>query len=316
MPISSPAVPPRQPFLDRDFYSDPRRRARSAIVRALTKPSRRLGFDFELRSFYSPIPDLTLLDDETWSHRSELPGIELDLDKQLGFAGSELESFVSEFRPPDTATATRTEFYLRNGLFQAGDAELLYAMIRRYKPATVLELGAGFSTLVSAAAARANRSDGAETKLISCDPFASRATAARVDGLAELRPVFAERLESSEFAALGENDILFIDSSHTVRLGGDVIHLLCEVAPRLAPGVLVHVHDVYLPYHYPREWFEQLHWYWAEQYLLQALLSGSSHLEPLLAVHALWRDRREQLVKLVPTVAAGDAPLSFWIRVR
>jgi predicted O-methyltransferase YrrM len=316
MPISSPAVPPRQPFLDRDFYSDPRRRARSAIVRALTRPSRRLGFDLELRSFYSPIPDLTLLDGETWSHRSELPGIELDLDRQLGFVESELASLISEFRPPRAATADRTEFFLHNGLFQAGDAELLYAMIRRYKPTTVLELGAGFSTLVSAAAVRANRSEGAETRLISCDPFASREAAARVDGLAELRPVLAERLELSEFAALGEHDILFIDSSHTVRLGGDVVHLLCEVAPRLRSGVLVHVHDVYLPYHYPRAWFEQLHWYWAEQYLLQALLSGSSQLEPLVAVHALWRDRHDELVKLIPTVAGGDAPLSFWMRVR
>jgi hypothetical protein len=118
------------------------------------------------------------------------------------------------------------------------------------------------------------------------------------------------------YGSLGERDVLFIDSSHTVRAGGDVVHLLCEVVPRLRPGVLVHVHDIYLPYHYPREWFEQLHWYWAEQYLLQALLSGNSRLEVLIGAHALWRERRQQLVELIPTVAGSRSPLSFWIRVR
>jgi predicted O-methyltransferase YrrM len=187
-------------------------------------------------------------------------------------------------------------------------------MIRRNRPRTVLELGAGFSTLVAAAAVRANRAAEVQTRLISCDPYASRQAAATVDGLAELRPIAAERLDESEFGALGAGDILFIDSSHTVRVGGDVVHLLCEVVPRLAPGVLVHVHDVYLPYQYPREWFEQLHWYWAEQYLLQALLINNPRLNVLIAAHALWRDRREALAKLIPTLDARHSPLSFWMR--
>jgi predicted O-methyltransferase YrrM len=306
----------RQPFLDRDFYSDPRRRARSAAVRLIEKPARRLGFDLEVRSFYSPIPDVSLLSEDFWSSRSELPGIEFDLDAQLGYIEKELAPFIAEFRPPRGPTARRTEFYLDNGLFQAGDAELLYSIIRAQRPGSVLELGAGFSTLVSAAAVRANRADGHETRLVSCDPYASRQAARGVDGLAELRADTAEHLDESLYAGLGEGDILFIDSSHTVRAGGDVVHLLCEVVPRLAPGVLVHVHDVYLPYHYPREWFEALHWYWAEQYLLQALLTGNSHIGVVVAAHALWRDRRRQLATLIPSVADGPAPHSFWMRTR
>jgi predicted O-methyltransferase YrrM len=306
----------RQPFLERDFYSDPRRRARSAVVRLLRRPVRRAGFDFELKSFYSPIPDLERLDDRAWSARSSLPGIEFDLDRQLEYIERELRPFVAEFNPPRGPTANRLDYFLDNGLFQAGDAELLYAMIRRHHPRTVLELGAGFSTLVGAAAVRANRADGHSTRLISCDPYASHAAAARVDGLAELRPVAAEDLQESDFAALAENDILFIDSSHTVRLGGDVVHLLCEVVPALPPGVLVHVHDVYLPFAYPREWYEQFGWYWAEQYLLQALLAGNAHLEVIAGAHALWRERRERLAQSIPTVAAAEPPLSLWMRTR
>jgi predicted O-methyltransferase YrrM len=306
----------RQPFLERDFYSDPRRRARSAVVRLFRRPVHRAGFDFELRSFYSPIPDTSALDDRIWSARSELPGIEFDLDRQLRFIESELAQAVGEFTAPRRATGSRIEYYLDNGLFGAGDAELLYAMIRRHSSRRVLELGAGFSTLVSAAAVRANREDGHDTQLISCDPYASREAAARVDGLAELRAIAAEVLEESEFEALAAGDILFIDSSHAVRLGGDVVHLLCEVVPRLAEGVLVHVHDIYLPYAYPREWYEQFGWYWAEQYMLQALLAGNRQLEVLVAAYALWRERREGLAVAIPSVRTGEPPLSFWLRTR
>ena len=152
--------------------------------------------------------------------------------------------------------------------------------------------------------------------MISCDPYASRNAAAAVDGLAELRPVAAETLGATEYGSLVEGDILFIDSSHTVRLGGDVVHLLCEVVPRLAPGVLVHVHDIYMPYPYPRDWYERFGWYWAEQYLLQALLAGNAGLEPLVAAHALWRERREPLQRTIPSLSSGQPPLSFWMRTR
>jgi Methyltransferase domain len=314
--VTSPAVPVRQPFLERDFYSDPRRRARSALVRLLRRPVRRAGFDFELRSFYSPIPDLSSIDERFWSEPSELPGIDFDLDRQLAFVGSELSEFLMEFAPSRVPTADPREYFLDNGLFGAGDAELLYAMIRHYRPRVVLELGAGFSTLVSAAAVCANQRAGHETRLISCDPYADQDAVRRVDGLAELRPIAAESLDAAEYEALSSGDILFIDSSHAVRLGGDVVHLLCEVLPRLAAGVLVHVHDIYLPYPYPRPWFEQFSWYWAEQYMLQALLADNRRLQVLVGAHALWRDRRNELGRLISSTSTGEAPLSFWMRVQ
>jgi predicted O-methyltransferase YrrM len=310
------AVPVRQPFVERDYYSDPRRRARSALVRLLRRPVRRLGFDLEVRSFYSPIPAVEELDEQLWSSRSELRGLEFDLDRQLHHLEHELAPYVGEFKPPRRSNGRTGAYFLDNGLFGAGDAELLYAAIRRHRPRLVLELGAGFSTLVSAAAVRANRAEGHETRLISCDPYASREAAATVDGLAELRPIAAERLDETLFAALGDGDILFIDSSHAVRLGGDVIHLTCEVLPRLAPGVIVHFHDIYLPYPYPRAWYERLGWYWAEQYMLQALLAGSERFDVLIAAHALWRERTERFTATIPTIDPINPPLSFWMRVR
>jgi hypothetical protein len=97
-------------------------------------------------------------------------------------------------------------------------------------------------------------------------------------------------------------------------VGGDVVHLFCEVLPRLAPGVLVHVHDVYLPWPYPREWVARNRWYWAEQYLLQALLCESPRWEILVTAYALHRERREQFRSRIPNVVGMPAPLSCWLR--
>jgi hypothetical protein len=304
----------RQPFIDRDFYSDPRRRARSAVTRALSRPLRVAGFDLELRGFYSPVPDLSALPDHVWQHASAMPGVDLDPKRGFELIEGELAPYIAEFRPPRQSTGDRLEFFLDNGLFQGGDADLLYAIIRAQRPARVLELGAGFSTLVAAEAVRANRAEGHETRLVSCDPHAARDT--RIDGLAEILPVAAENLDPSLYGDLAENDILFIDSSHTVRIGGDVVHLLTEVIPSLAPGVLVHLHDVFLPYAYPREWFEHNRWYWAEQYLLQALLAGNRGLEVIAPAHAMWRADPERMQRAVPNIAPAHPPISFWIRVR
>jgi hypothetical protein len=306
-------MPARQPFIDRDFYSDPSRRARSGVVRALSRPARGAGFDLEVRSFYSPVPDLSLLSDEDWTRPSELPGIDLDPDGGFEEIEGELAPFIEEFRPPRDPGPDRLQFFLGNGLFQGGDADLLYSILRSRKPARVLELGSGFSTLVAAMAARANHADGAETRVVSCDPYAG--TEGGVDGLAEILPLAAEDLDAELYSDLGEGDVLFIDSSHTVRFGGDVIHLLCEVIPRLSSGVLVHVHDVFLPYPYPREWFERNRWYWAEQYLLQALLSGNSKLTPLVPAFAMWLEDPARMQRAIPNIDPQHPPISFWMRV-
>lgn len=310
-----PTVPVRQPLIDRDYYSNPRRRVRSALVRLLARPMRRAGFDLEVRSFYSPIPNVEAIPDSVWRRRSSLPGIDFNLKGQAAYIERELSRYASEFKPPPTSDGDRLTFYSNNGLFQGHDAALLFAMVRSNKPSTIVELGSGFSTLVSAAAVRANRREGHRTRLVSCDPYASADAAAGVDGLAELVPAGAEEL-GDRFASLQPGDILFIDSSHTVRLGGDVVYLLCEVVPRLPAGVLVHLHDIYLPYEYPREWFAHNRWYWAEQYLLQALLVENSRLETLVAAHALWRDLNDRFEAAISSLGSPSAPLSFWLRTR
>ena len=303
----------RQPFSANDYYKDPRRRAKSAFVRTASRALRPLGFDIELAHYYSPIPHADDRPSQWWLAPKGMPGVEFDLDRQLGFIADELGSYLGEFTPPRTATDP-LRYHLANGLFAGGDADLLYAIIRRFKPGRVLELGAGFSTLVAALAAERNCAEGHATRVVSCDPYAVPPGPGTVAGLAELRPVAAEDLPLAEFQSLQANDILFIDSSHTVKVGGDVVHLFCEVLPQLAPGVLVHVHDVYLPWPYPREWVAHNRWYWAEQYLLQALLSENPRWEILVMAYALLRERADEFKGRIPNVEGMPPPLSCWMR--
>lgn len=305
----------RQPFVARNYYDDPRRRLRSALVRGLSRPLHRLGFDLELRNFYSPIPDVDSIPAGLWERPGSLAGVDLDLGSQLRYVSQELAPLMAEFDPSPRQTACTHEYYTGNGLFEGADADLLYAMVRHHRPRRMLEFGAGFSTLVTARACAANTAYGRPAELVSHDPEAS-APADPIDGLSAVRSVRAQDVAPEVFASLTAGDVLFIDSSHTVKVGGDVPFLLLEVIPRLAPGVVVHVHDVFLPWEYPREWLARNRWYWAEQHLLQALLVGNQALEVMVAGHALWRAHPAELERLLPHLDPAHPPLSFWMRRR
>jgi hypothetical protein len=117
------------------------------------------------------------------------------------------------------------------------------------------------------------------------------------------------------FRELGPQDVLFVDTTHTVKTGGDVNRIVLDVLPALAPGVVVHFHDIWLPYEYHRALTETLGANWSEQYLLQALLSGNPGFAVLLGNAALARDRRSAVQAAFPDWdPENEYPSAFWIR--
>ena len=120
----------------------------------------------------------------------------------------------------------------------------------------------------------------------------------------------------SLFTQLMENDILFIDSSHVLRTGGDVWYEYLQILPALKPGVLIHIHDIFLPYPYPKEWLSLRRLYWTEQYLLQAVLQGNPSIEVLLSLYLLSQNYKEDLARSCPIYSGqlNSNPGSFWIR--
>lgn len=295
--------------------SDFRRRHALEEYYALRRLARRLGYHLVNANYYSPIPDLDSLPADVWSEAAEMPGVAWDIEAQARFVSEELATLMAEFAAPADPPGTATGFYLRNDFFSGLDAEILYAMVRWARPRRVLELGAGFSTLVIASAAARNRAEGAEVRHDVFDPFPSPVLAP-VRAVIDLHPTPATAVPLSRFLELEAGDILFIDTTHTVKPGSDVIHLLLGALPQVAPGVVIHIHDFYRPFEYPRALMEVFGAYWQEHYLVQAFLCLNGDFDVLCANHALLRCRADDVKGWLPGLDEYAQPSSLWLRRR
>jgi predicted O-methyltransferase YrrM len=201
-----------------------------------------------------------------------------------------------------------------NSGLSAVDAAILHAMIRHRRPRRLVEIGGGESTRFSAHAALMNRKDGAPVEMITIEPYPKPELRAGFDGLDRLieRPVQDVDLTLFETA-----DLVFIDSSHTVRIGGDVVHEILEIVPRLPSGALVHFHDILLPGEYWPDWVRGKRYFWAEQYLLQAFLAFNRDFEVVWGSRYMHLHRPEAIRAVFPYFDAGnDRITSLWIRRR
>ncbi|HVW18951.1 MAG TPA: class I SAM-dependent methyltransferase [Solirubrobacteraceae bacterium] len=302
-----------------------RTRAWGVGAQAARRTARRLGievvrrgrYDLVRRDPYSPVPHVEELPPDTWQRKSPLAGVDLGVDRALAWVESELAPYLAEFDLPLHGPRPAGEFYVFNDNYEAVESELLYAIVRARRPRRVLELGSGFTTLLIGVACRRNAADGATTEHVAYDPYPRP----QVLGGPEppppttLRPISATDVPLEAFRELEAGDVLFVDTTHTVKVGGEVNRLVLEVLPELAPGVLVHFHDIFLPWNYPREWIEREQYYWAEQYLLQAFLAFNPTFEVLLPVHVLAREHADRLRRLVPSFAqvGRSGPNAMWL---
>jgi hypothetical protein len=186
-------------------------------------------------------------------------------------------------------------------------------MVRRFNPRRVLELGSGMSTLVIAEARRRGGNAGDHQHDV-YDPYPRPDLRPALERVARLHPVSAAEIELAEFARLRAGDFLFVDTTHTVKIGGDVNRVVLDVLPRLAPGVWVHFHDIFLPWEYPIEFFTELGFSWAEQYLLQAFLAFNPKFEIVFGTAALAREYPDEIRELIPRAATAVRPSAFWVR--
>lgn len=268
------------------------------------------GFHVLPVSFYEPVPDTRTLGDDLWATRSALVGINMNEAGQLHLLLDVFPRFSDEYSQlPLEPTETSHEFYLTNGLFGGTDALALYCMVRSFRPHAIVEVGSGFSSLLSAQAALRN----GNTTLTCIEPYPNDVLRAGFPGLTKLIVQKVQDVEVDLFTSLGPNDILFIDSSHVVRTGGDVNFLFLEVIPRLRSGVLVHIHDIFFPLEYRKDWVLDDLRFWNEQYLVQAFLSFNSAYEVLLCNSYLGYMHREHMQSTFPT-SPWQGGGSLWLR--
>jgi hypothetical protein len=287
-------------------------RARDRVRAIVSRLGRRLGFDVIRRNYGSPLPDLDRVDPRIWSEPHALPGVAFDLEAQFRFLEQLLAPFVSHIHGPAGA-ASLSGFDFANRMYGPGDAEVLYAMLRHLRPATVVEVGSGNSTLLAIEALRRNASEGSRGRLVALDP-SPRLPLPSASPLLEHRPVAIGEAPANLFEDLGSGDVLFVDSSHVTKLGSDVNRIVLDLLPSLSVGVHVHFHDVFLPWEYPRRLTAEEEKFWTEQYLLHAFLIGNRTYAVTLGLYALLRADRRRVEAVIPRLATGGAPGAFWIR--
>ena len=172
------------------------------------------------------------------------------------------------------------------------------------------------ATLVSSMAVLKNGCGSAgPAKLIAIEPHPSAALERGFPGLTRLIKAPVQSVPLAEFESLGDRDILFIDSSHVLKEGSDVQFEFLEIVPRLKKGTIVHFHDIFLPFPYPRSWVVDELRFWNEQYVLQALLAFNHSFEVLWAGSYMNHRHPEALRQAFSSYRPGEtAPGSFWIR--
>jgi hypothetical protein len=287
-------------FLDRSVIrvlrGVPARAARHALFLVHERPelSDRWGYHIRPIHYYEPLPDFREITPEQIQRRREFSAIDFRWDEQLRLLGA-LESYAGEL----------PESEVHNDYFSGLDAVVYYSLIRHLKPRRIIEIGGGYSTRIAGKALAANQSG----RLTCIEPFPERLNGSSL-GI-ELITKRVEEIDVSFFSSLKANDILFIDSSHTVKFGSDVCYEFLEILPSLKRGVWVHVHDIFFPHDYPAEWLLKRRLALNEQYLLEAFLAFNREFEVALANYWLALDHVPAVNRLFAS-AGPTGSSSFW----
>ena len=233
-------------------------------------------------TYSSPIVDgaeMRKREEEIFSIKSkDIPGIELNENNQLNLL-KEFEGYYHYVPFKDLKSDHR--YFYENGYYLHSDAIFLYSMIRHFHPRRIIEIGAGFSS-----AAMLDSTDVLgyrDTTFAFIDPEPARLKALLRNEDYARSTIFEctlDNVDAAVFDSLKKNDILFVDSSHVCKTGSDVNRVFFEILPKLKSGVLIHFHDVFFPFEYPKSWV--LDWNsfgWNEDYFLRAFLMYNSNFE-------------------------------------
>jgi len=262
----------------------------------------------------SPIPDLKDVrrrESTIFKVERTVPGVDLRESSQLDLVAELSELYADQPYEPGRHAGLR--YFPENQFFGEGAAFVLHAMLRRLRPRRLIEVGSGFSSAVILDTNDLFLERGLRSTFI--DPFPQRLNDLLRPGDEATADVIAAPIQDVPlelFEELGEGDILFIDSTHVSRAGSDVNTLFFEVLPRLRAGVVIHVHDIYFPFEYPREWVYKGR-AWNENYLLRAFLMYNPQFEIVLFNSFLDRYHRATIAASMPRWGA-NVGTSMWMR--
>jgi hypothetical protein len=273
---------------------------------------------FSAGHFHSPIVDPRQIDvARTWPPAPRVVGIDFNEASHREILTSAFRQFYPGYDYPDMLEETPEleRFFTNNGQFGWLDSRALFVLLNWWRPRRLIEVGSGFSSLLIGDVSRRFGSGGMDVTCI--DPYPRTFLKRGIPGVSRLIKDKVQNVGHDLFNSLEAGDVLFIDSSHVAKTDSDVNFLYFEVLPRLAPGVNIHIHDIFLPHDYPRKWVLEDNRGWNEQYVLRALLMGSTMFEVLFGCSYAFH-RFPDLVTAALAHRDGGAygGGSFWVRRR
>ena len=265
--------------------------------------------------YYSPIPDTQELLDghQGWRQEVDISDLQFNFDEQRQL-GEAFKVYRDEISLLPEAEDLRVRGY---GLgYCPVESMLLHCFIRHFRPSQIIEVGSGVSTVYEAHAIWLNSQDTASRCKLTCIEPTPTALLRSIPEVTEVIPQKVQEVPLELFQQLGAGDVLFIDSSHSVKIGSDVNFLYLQVLPALRPGVLIHIHDIYLPFLSPPDsWLFGRLMFWQETVLLKALLSGNKNFEIIYCSSYLHHKQPESLRNTFPSYNPDvHYPQSIWLR--
>ena len=264
--------------------------------------------------FYSPFPDLADFDDRVdriLAVDGDPPALDLGEERQLALF-DELAQFLTDVPFPENR-GDEYRYYFDNPAYAWGDGLMLHAMLRHVRPRRVVEVGSGYSSAMILDTTERWLDPGVEITFVEPYDELLRSLLRKGDGdRVTILDTAVQDVDMSVFTSLKAGDVLFIDSTHVVKAGSDVNHLYFEVLPALAPGVVIHVHDIFYPFEYPASWVREGR-AWQESYLLHAFLMYNASFEITWFQHLMWLRHSADLAGKVPEIARNVGG-NIWLR--
>lgn len=265
--------------------------------------------------YYSVVIDVDSVkkrEKEIWKNENtdKVEGINLQTEKQLQLAES-FASYYNDLPFKDEKTAD-LRYNFDNPFYSYTDGIVLYSIIRHFKPKQIIEIGSGFSSALTLDTNSLFFNN--EIKLTFIEPYPERLYSLISENDKKSTTIIESDVQLISlyvFEKLDAGDILFVDSTHVAKTGSDVNYILFEILPRLKTGVLIHFHDIFFPFEYPREWvFKGMNW--NEDYFLKAFLMYNNSFEIKFFSNYLHQLHKEAFEKM--PLCYKNSGGSLWIQ--
>lgn len=292
------------------------------VFRRLTRSDehKRFSNDLELMfvpagHFYSPIVDQDFIharQDAIFAPHKALDGIDIREQHQLDFV-TQIARWTP-LLPFEREPVAGLRYHYGNNAFVSGDAIVYASMLFTYKPKRILEVGSGYSSALALDVC--DLIDGYHPEIRFIDPYPQlvrKLVANNVSANVSIEEKFVQDIPPDDLSYLEDGDFYFMDTTHIVKTGSDVIYHFEEVLPRLAKGVIIHLHDIFYPMEYPESWVTKDRLSWNEIYYFRAFLTNNPDYEILFWNDFMHRNHFSVMEK-ASSEFAHNGGASIWFR--